>query len=178
MTIYNLLAFFGALLINFLLDSSVFLQTHLFGLHPDSIIAVIVSISLVSGSRWGALYGLAAGLMMDTLFSNYLGFYTLGYILCGLLIGLFSRQFYAHNPFFCFGSAFLMYLLQQGCYKIQMIIIGQTTVLGGFWRYFALSGVITAALTIPVYYLYRKSARFELRRARWEIYSNRGTDDE
>ena len=75
----------AALLCNLLLESIVFVRINLWGLLPDSIIAVVATIALVGGGRKAGAYGVAAGLLIGILFGKYIGLEALIYLLLALL---------------------------------------------------------------------------------------------
>lgn len=161
----------GLLLANLVLESNIFIHMNLWGLRPDSIVAVTIAVALVSGSGKGALYGVASGLIIDVLFSRYLGMYALGYTLIGFLVGFFTDKYYAHNAVFPGIAAFLAHLFKEGAMALQLAVIGARFEMGmAFWRYIVPSAVLTALITIPLYIVYRRNRRFEMRRAKWEMY--------
>ncbi len=62
------------------------------GARVDAVLAVVVCVGLASGPARGALSGIIAGLMLDSLFTDGLGTYALIYMACGLAGGLLSSQ--------------------------------------------------------------------------------------
>lgn len=168
MTVGQILALLGMLLSNMMLESTIIPRINIFGLRPDSIIPLIVSMSLVSGAAKGSMYGLAIGLVLDIYFSQYLGMFAAAYVFWGLFIGLFFDKYYAHNAFFPAIAGFLGYLFKEAAMAVQMTLLGESYTLGvAFWRYMFPSALITGLLCIPVYYIYKRNRRFEMRRARW-----------
>lgn len=139
---------------------------------PDIVVSITVAVAIVSGSVTGGIYGLCVGLLLDTLFSRYLGLYALGYMMVGLISGFFSKQYYAKNLIFPTIIAFLMALLKEGLLAMQMRIAGAIFTGSGtaLLRYLLPSAIITAVLTIPIYYIYQRSHRDDIRRSRWNSY--------
>lgn len=168
MTLKGFLALIGAILLNIVLESVLVPTINLFGLRPDTIIPIVVAMALVSGSVNGALYGLVTGLILSIYFGDYLGMFAIAYVVWGLFIGFFFDKFYAHNAVFVAIAGFLGYLFKELVMMIQFFFLRESFTVGvAFWRYMVPSAIITGLLCIPVYYIYRKNRRFEMRRARW-----------
>lgn len=169
MTIKQILTFAVALLVNLLLESVIFVRFGILGIRPDSIIPVIIAMSLVSGSAKGTIYGFAIGMLLDVLFSRYLGMYAVGYVFIGLLAGFFSDKYFAHNPIFVALLTLFAYFAKEGIFALQLIIMRfEFTVGTAFWRYFLPSAMLTTIVSIPVYYIYKKDRKIEMRRSRWD----------
>lgn len=77
----------GILILNLLLQSAFFPFLQLVGVKPDTLIMLVVSFSLLSGSNAGLLAGLAGGLMQDILYGGAVGYYALQYMTIGWLFG-------------------------------------------------------------------------------------------
>ena len=82
-----------ALILAFVLQTSVFpLFPYLDNL-PNLLLVVLLSIAFPYGDREGMLYGMLAGLMMDLFYSDAFGYYMLLYMGLGFAFGLFASYY-------------------------------------------------------------------------------------
>jgi len=88
---------FLVLIVNIVLQSSLFQLLEIRGIIPNSAIIIIVSISLLRGSREGAVIGFFSGLLQDVFFGSFLGYYAVLGGICGYIIGKFNKGFYREN---------------------------------------------------------------------------------
>ncbi len=86
-----------SLLVAFYLDSFLFARFHLFGIRPDCLLALLVSLGVLLGQSDGLILGLVAGLLSDVLFGRAVGLGAVAYMLAGVAGGLFYKKFYADN---------------------------------------------------------------------------------
>jgi len=84
----------GILMVNIVLQSSVFPFLEINNVKPDSLIVLVVSFSLIAGNPTGAVVGFIGGILQDILFGNNLGLYTLQYVLVGYITSLAYRKVY------------------------------------------------------------------------------------
>jgi len=82
------------LILNLALQSSVFPHFGIFGVKPDSLLAIVISFALFNGSVPGAVIGLCGGLLQDILFSQYIGLYAFQYMILGYLAGQVYGKIY------------------------------------------------------------------------------------
>ena len=82
----------ASLLVALYLDSFLFARFHLFGIRPDCLLALLVSLGVLLGQSDGLILGLVAGLLSDVLFGR-----AVGHMLAGVAGGFFYKKFYADN---------------------------------------------------------------------------------
>ncbi len=75
------------ILFNFVLESTIFQYTGIFGVKPDFTIMLIVSYSIMRGSVYGGFIGLFSGLLNDLFYGMAFGINSLSYMLTGYIIG-------------------------------------------------------------------------------------------
>lgn len=75
------------ILLNFILESTLFQYTRIFGVKPDFTIILVTSYAIMRGSAAGSFIGLASGLLQDIFFGSTIGVNGLSYMLTGYLIG-------------------------------------------------------------------------------------------
>ncbi len=98
---YSLRVFvtFIILLVNLVLQSTLFNYIQLFHIKPNTAVVIIVSYALLRGEIEGAMVGFFAGLMQDIFFGTSLGFFALTGLLLGFFCGKFFKNFYRENIF-------------------------------------------------------------------------------
>lgn len=102
-------------IINFLLQTTLFNFLRIGGVAPNTALIIIVTIALLKGKKTGAILGLSVGLLQDLMFNDVIGVYTLIYFLIGYGVGLVDNKVYKENSFialiFTGGATILFYLL-------------------------------------------------------------------
>lgn len=157
------------LLINVVLESVIFVQYIPWGLRPDSVIVVITAMALVIGGFQAGLYGIAAGLVLGILFSPAVGAEALAYFLTAMLLGIFTRKYYADNWIFAGGAAVAAHLIKEILMTVFSVLMGaKTAFFSAFLRYMLPSALLTGLLAIPFFMVYRHLQQDRLRRARYE----------
>ena len=81
----------ASLLVALYLDSFLFARFHLFGIRPDCLLALLVSLGVLLGQSDGLILGLVAGLLSDVLFGRAVGLGAVAYMLAGVAGGFFYK---------------------------------------------------------------------------------------
>lgn len=81
----------ASLLVALYLDSFLFARFHLFGIRPDCLLALLVSLGVLLGQSDGLILGLVAGLLSDVLFGRAIGLGAVAYMLAGVAGGFFIK---------------------------------------------------------------------------------------
>jgi len=160
----------GVLLGNLIIQSSLFPFIEIYGVKPDSLMALVISFALMAGNPTSAVVGLCGGLLQDILFGQNIGFYALQYMLVGYVVGL------------VYGKVF------TGKVLIPVFFVGIASIFRGLfvflWMYF--SGVdvslhwlflkvilpetiYTAIITPFIYYYIDKLYRNKFMNRRWHF---------
>lgn len=84
----------GILLFNLIIQSSIFPFIEIVHVKPDSLLALVVSFTLLAGNPTGALVGFFGGLIQDILFGNNIGLNALQYMIVGYIIGTMYGKLY------------------------------------------------------------------------------------
>ena len=114
----------------------------------------MVSYALLRGSTEGAIVGFFSGLPIDIFFGTSFGYYTLLFLLAGLLIGRSQKDFYRENyllPIIICSLAAIVY--ESIIFITGFFLQGNTTVLYFLVRLALPEAVYTAVVTIPIYRL-------------------------
>jgi len=64
---------------------------------PNIMIILTTSIALIRGNTEGMIVGFFSGLMLDVLYSDYLGIYALIFLTIGYLFGFFNKIYYQED---------------------------------------------------------------------------------
>lgn len=73
--------------VNVILESTLFQYTRIYGVKPDFSIMIIVAYAIMRGSGYGAFIGLGTGLLIDMLYGRTIGINALSYMVTGYIIG-------------------------------------------------------------------------------------------
>ena len=82
----NKLKTFIIAFITFVLQITVFSKIDIFGSNVNIVIGLVISLSLILGSKSGAYTGLIIGILEDFMFSNIIGIRALSYFLIGYIV--------------------------------------------------------------------------------------------
>ena len=124
------------------------------GILPNTALIIVVSYALLRGSTEGAIVGFFSGLPIDIFFGTSFGYYTLLFLLAGLLIGRSQKDFYRDNyllPIIICSLAAIVY--ESIIFITGFFLQGNTTVLYFLVRLALSEAVYTAVVTIPIYRL-------------------------
>jgi rod shape-determining protein MreD len=83
-----------AIVISFLLQTSVFSFLKLADTAPNVMLALVVSIALIRGQKEGVAVGFFCGLLIDLFYGTILGQYALLYVAIGYVNGFFHRLYF------------------------------------------------------------------------------------
>ncbi len=112
--------FYTILIFIFVTTQATFLNTiDIFGIKPNLIIVLIVSISLLEGRGYGALVGFFAGLCLDSVVGVALGYQALIGMLLGIALGNINKRFFKENIFVMLICTFISTIL----YESAVIVI-------------------------------------------------------
>ena len=116
---------FLILMLNFILQTTVFKHFSIMGVTPNTALILVVIFALLRGKYSGAFTGLAAGLLQDIFFGNIIGINALIYFLVGYVVGLLDEKVFKENlvlPFLTMlGSTFVYHMI----YYLFMIFLSR-----------------------------------------------------
>jgi len=143
------------ILVNYVLQTTFWPQLAILGVAPDTGLILIVSYGMLRGEIEGALFGLAAGFLMDMFGGVYLGAYALLGFVIGYVSGKPFRDFFKDNyflPFFIVLVAVVFY--QFALYIMNFMFHGHLDFFYYIGAIILPKTVYTAALAIPLYSLF------------------------
>ncbi|MCL2016402.1 MAG: rod shape-determining protein MreD [Defluviitaleaceae bacterium] len=140
------------IIINYVLQSTVFIRFAILGATPDTAIIFIVSYGILRGDVEGAIFGFFAGLTQDLFSGHFIGLNAMLGMLTGFVAGKPFKDYFKDNYFLPFGivvSATLAY---------QLLVFFTNFLFRGWFNfgfYFATiiipRTIYTALLTMPLY---------------------------
>lgn len=84
-------------ILNFILQSTVFQYIAILGIKPDTALIIVVSFGIILGKKSGSFVGIAAGLLQDIVFGSPVGVTTLVYFLTGYIAGENSNRVFKEH---------------------------------------------------------------------------------
>lgn len=147
-------AMIALVLINFILQTTLFPHLSILGVTPDTALILIVSYGILRGEIEGAIFGFFTGLVQDMLVGMIIGLFALFGFLTGYMCGKPFKDFFKDNYFLPFAVVVIVSLVYQfTLYVTTILITGQID----FWHYFITimlpQTIYTASLSIPLYSL-------------------------
>ena len=136
--IYRVICLFLIVVVNFILQTTVFQGLSFAGIVPNLMIILVSSFGFMRGKKEGMFLGFFCGLLIDIFFGNLIGIYALIYMYIGFINGFFQKRFYPDDiklPMLLIGGSdlvcnlfvyFFMFLLNgrfQFLYYLKAIII-------------------------------------------------------
>lgn len=121
------------------MDYVLFPNVNLFGVVPDTLLAVLVSYSILRGRLPGMIVGGCLGLLTDILFGKFIGLNALLYAGCAAAAGFFYRKFYADNIIVPIATAAICSFVKEN------VMAGIVTIMGASYHY----GMMLARFILP-----------------------------
>ena len=87
----------AAVLICFLLQTTLFQELSLAFVSPNLLIVATAAFGFMRGEKEGMFVGFLSGMLIDLFFGDILGFYALIYLFAGFCNGVFRRIFYPED---------------------------------------------------------------------------------
>jgi len=143
-----------------LFQSTVLEYIEIYGIRPNLLLIVAISVALIRSDLEAAFMGLACGLGMDILIGRALGWYGLCFFLVNFVIGRINSKLYRENPlipsFFVFVSTLTIETLY---YLITYFLKGYEDFVFILTKIILPECLYNAILSIPVFlfvsYLYK-----------------------
>ncbi len=113
------ITYVALILINFILQTTIFNYIEIIGVKPNTMLILIVSFAFMRGETEGGLIGFLSGLLVDSFFGQVLGLNAFIGLVIGFLCGKIFNEFYKDSiiiPFFltlffdiCYGFLFFFF---------------------------------------------------------------------
>ena len=145
---------FLTLIINLILQSTVFGFIEIIGIRPNTAILIVVSYAILRGDAEGAAFGFFAGLLQDCFFGEIIGMHALMYMALGYASGKPFKDFFHENIFFPLILGSIGVLAYGLCfYVINFLFRGKLDFFYYFRKIILPETVYTTAIATPVYRL-------------------------
>ena len=129
------------------LQATVVARLRLPGAPPDLVLATVVAVGLLAGSRTGMLTGFAAGLLSDATADHALGRLAAAYVLVGAAAGLLEGHVDSRLVVPALAGGGAAFVAVVG-YAVEGVVLGDPRATGGaLWHSLAAAVPYCAALT-------------------------------
>jgi rod shape-determining protein MreD len=142
-----------------ILQVSIFTQVHILGGVPDLVLVMLVGVSLLRGSVYGAVGGFFAGLLVDTATLGQLGLTSLVLTIAGYWIGRYGETTGRDRGHAPYTSVAVVTVLFAFGVLIVHFVLGERAPAGDVLRGLVPSIMLNLILTGPVYALLRRLLR-------------------
>ncbi len=140
------------LLFNIIVQSSLFPFIRIKGATPDTLMMIVVSFALQTGSISGAMIGFIGGLIQDIIYGDPLGVYAVIYMLIGFAAGYVHDKIFVDNIFFPSVFAFLGCVLKGLMLMVYMFFLRSGVTLGYSLKNLVLPEAIYTVIFAPLIY--------------------------
>lgn len=143
------------ILIVFLIQSSIVPYFSIFGIQPDILLVVIISISFFEGPNYGSVNGFFGGLLQDMLSIRGFGIGMISKTILGYSSGMFERTIFLENRFLVAPAVALVTIISQVLYFLLAFLFGYQTGLNFFGHVLPIA-FYNAILGTPVFLIIEK----------------------
>lgn len=147
-----------SLVIAFYLDTTFFNIVNLYGIRPDVMLAVVVSLGVLVGPAPAGAIGLGLGLLADVFFNKIVGLTALTYMLSGVFAGIFYNKFYADNLIIPTATAAVAAFIKTHVFFAAVAIAGaRPNYIVTFAAYILPCSLLTAGAAALVHLFFKKA---------------------
>lgn len=130
-----------------ILQSTLLYRISAFGATPSLVPYLVAVIAMREGIVGAAGIGLMAGIITDAMVPGLPGFYTLTFVLCGIVVGILCRVLFQKHYFASLLYWFASMLVTNGLYYIVRFLLWSRPVGAAFWRCLLGEGLTTVLFT-------------------------------
>lgn len=143
--------------VNFLLQSTIFPYIAIFGVVPNTALLIVMSISLLKGKYYGGFTGLIIGLLQDIIFSSVIGINSFIYFFAGYLIGLLENKLSKENMFIPILISIVGTIYYNFTYYTFMFFLSRNVPILSFSKNIMIVEILyNIVLAIPIYKIFSK----------------------
>ena len=140
------------LIINLILQSTLFSYIEIIGIKPNTAILIVVSYAILRGDVEGAAVGFLSGLLQDLFFGNVIGMYALMHMVIGYICGKPFKDFFHANFFLpIFLGSMSIFIYGVVFYLSNFLFLGRLDFLYYLRKIILPETVYTIAIILPVY---------------------------
>ena len=150
----RVIVIFFTIIVNFILQTTVFGYIEIIGIKPNTAVLMVVSYAILRGDVEGAIVGFFSGLLQDWFFGNIIGMYALMHMLIGYVCGKPFKDFFHTNIFspMLLGSASI-FIYGIVFYVFNFMFRGRLDFFYYFSRIIVPETMYTIAVIVPIYRL-------------------------
>ena len=124
---------FLVIVVNLVLQSTLFQYIEILNIKPNSSILIIVCYAILRGDVEGSIFGFVTGLLQDIFFGKFIGLYALFGLLVGFFCGMPFKNFFRENIVLSFFlTAFMTFAYGFAFYVTNFLFRGKLD----FYYYF------------------------------------------
>jgi rod shape-determining protein MreD len=143
------------IIINFVLQSTVFGYHSAHSITPNLLLILTMSFGIMRGRREGMLVGFFSGLLVDVFFNTLIGPYMLLYMVIGYVNGFFHQSFMLEDVLFPLIVVIVDDYVFNTCVYVFAYMLKNRLEYGSYFVKIILPEMLaTALLTIIIYKLY------------------------
>ncbi len=140
------------IILNFILQTTVFQSFSIDNVVPNTTIIIIIAFALLKGKKVGSFLGICMGLLQDIIFSEVIGVNALIYFFIGYLIGLVDNKVFKDNSwivvfFIAVATIFYHFLFYMFMYFLGLEI----SFINMFKKVIAFELIYNIILSVPIY---------------------------
>lgn len=146
-----------AVLLNFLLQSTIFPYMAIFGVVPNTALLIVMCVSLLKGKYYGGFLGIIIGLLQDIVFSSVIGINSFIYFFAGYLIGLAENKLSRDNLFIPILFSIVGTIYYNFIYYTFMFFLSKNIPFLSVSKYIMIIEILyNMVLAIPIYMIFSK----------------------
>lgn len=124
-----------------------------FGIHAGLLIPATVCVAMFEREFAGIFYGLLSGMMLETVSSDTVVFYSVFFTLIGFLTGMLITYLMRNNLVTAFIFTLISSIILNSLYCLFFLVFDGVEVSFGFYfKYFFISSIYTTIFT-PIFYV-------------------------
>ena len=157
------------IVINFVLQSTVFQYIEVLGVKPNTALVLICGYGVLRGDLEGAFFGFFAGLFQDVYYGTVIGFSAMLGMLTGFFCGKPLKDFYRENYFLPMLLVAASTFVYQFVYYISFFLFRGKVNFAFYLNTIIFPGVVyTTASSLPVYgVIYLVNKKLEAYEKKW-----------
>lgn len=143
---------FIIIVINFILQCTVFQYVNVLGIIPNTTLIIVVSIAILKGRHIGGVVGLFAGFLQDIMFSSTIGPNAFVLFFIGYLVGMTDQKIYKESLLVPFIATVLSTLAYHSLYYVLIFFLGSNIRFSYFFkRVLLIEMLFNSILAMPIY---------------------------
>lgn len=136
----------GIILLNIILEATLFQFIRIGGIKPDFVIMLIVAYAILEGGVYSSVIGFASGLLLDILFGRVLGINAFSYMITGYIMGQAHENVFKDSILPPALFNFLAVIAFQHLYFLLIYLTGDLAMEGISYTYILLRVILPQSI--------------------------------